>query len=83
MTGRTRDILGDCEARELSRWRKAMNEVHSTFWTNLATAKQLLRFVWQGRRWWLTPLIVVLLLMSVLAVFLESSAIAPFIYTLF
>ena len=35
-----------------------------------------------SRHWWLTPIIVVLLLMTALVVFLESSAIAPFIYAL-
>lgn len=51
--------------------------------TNLSTARELLGFVWQSRNWWLTPIIVLLLLMSLLVVFLESSAIAPFIYVLF
>jgi hypothetical protein len=51
--------------------------------TNWSTARELLGFVWHSRYWWLTPIIVVLLLMSALVVFLESSAIAPFIYALF
>lgn len=51
--------------------------------TNWATAKELLFFVWRGKNWWLTPIIVLLLLMSGLIIFLESSAIAPFIYALF
>jgi hypothetical protein len=54
-----------------------------TFWTNWSTATELLAFVWRGKRWWLTPVIVTLLLVSGMVVFLESSAIAPFIYALF
>lgn len=35
------------------------------------------------KRFWLLPIIMVLLLFSALIVFTESSAIAPFIYALF
>ena len=35
------------------------------------------------KKWWLGPIIFVLLLMSLLIVLTEGSAVAPFIYTLF
>jgi hypothetical protein len=35
------------------------------------------------KRFWLLPIVMVLLLFSALIFFTESSAIAPFIYTLF
>jgi hypothetical protein len=35
------------------------------------------------KRYWLLPIVVVLLLFGALIVFTESSAIAPFIYALF
>ena len=35
------------------------------------------------KRYWLLPIIIVLFLFGALIVFTESSAIAPFIYTLF
>jgi len=35
------------------------------------------------KRYWLWPIVVVLLLLGALIVFTESSAIAPFIYALF
>ena len=35
------------------------------------------------KRFWLLPIIVILLLFSAIIVFSESSAIAPFIYALF
>lgn len=44
---------------------------------------ELLAFFWQNKYWWLTPMIVVLFLFAFLIVFAQSSAIAPFIYTLF
>jgi len=53
------------------------------FRTNWSTARELLEFAWRGKNWWLTPLIVTILLMGGLVVFLESSVIAPFLYVLF
>lgn len=40
-------------------------------------------FLKMRKRYWLFPIIVLLLLFSALIVFTESSAIAPFIYALF
>ena len=44
---------------------------------------ELLLFFWRNKWWWLTPMILVLLLFGGLVIFAQSSAIAPFIYTLF
>lgn len=44
---------------------------------------ELLSFFVHNKWWWLTPMIVILLLFGILMVFAQSSAIAPFIYTLF
>ena len=44
---------------------------------------ELLHFFWQHKWWWLTPMILALLVVGVLIIFAQSSAIAPFIYTLF
>ena len=46
-------------------------------------AGELLSFFGRGKRWWLLPMIVVILLMGVVMILAQSSAIAPFIYTLF
>jgi hypothetical protein len=40
-------------------------------------------FLRQNKKWWLTPIIVMLLLLGFLIFFTQSSAVAPFIYTLF
>jgi hypothetical protein len=45
--------------------------------------KELLEFLMTRKRWWLLPIIIMLMLLGLLIVFTESSAIAPFIYTLF
>jgi competence protein ComGC len=40
-------------------------------------------FLRQNKKFWLLPIIFVLLLMSVLLVFAQGSALAPFIYSIF
>jgi len=46
-------------------------------------AGELFSFFWGHKRWWLIPMIVTLFLFGVLVILAQSSAIAPFIYTLF
>jgi hypothetical protein len=41
------------------------------------------QFLKVRKKWWLTPIIVFLVLLGVLIVLTEGSAIAPFIYALF
>ena len=40
-------------------------------------------FLKQEKKYWLAPIVLVLLLLGLLLVFAQSSAVAPFIYTLF
>ncbi len=49
----------------------------------LGIAGELLSFLWQQRLWWLIPMVLVLLAFGVLLVTAQSSALGPFIYTLF
>lgn len=51
--------------------------------TRMGTAGELLQFFWQNKWWWLIPMILILLAFGILIIFAQSSAIAPFIYTLF
>jgi hypothetical protein len=46
------------------------------------TLAQLVDFLRHSKKWWLTPILAVLLLVGLLVV-LGSTAAAPFIYTLF
>jgi hypothetical protein len=41
------------------------------------------RFLKVRKKWWLLPIMIVMVLMGALMVFAQSSALAPFIYTLF
>ena len=44
---------------------------------------EFLEFLKIRKRYWLLPIVVVLMVLGALIVFTESSAIAPFIYALF
>lgn len=46
-------------------------------------AGELMSFLWQRKMWWLIPMVFVLLLFGGLMVTAQSSALGPFIYTLF
>jgi hypothetical protein len=50
--------------------------------TRMGTAGELLAFFWTNRRWWLTPMIVVLFLLLGFIVFAQSTGLAPFLYSL-
>ena len=44
---------------------------------------EFLSFLRQEKKYWLVPVVIVFLLFGLLIVFSQSSAVAPFIYTLF
>lgn len=44
---------------------------------------ELWQFLRVRKKWWLGPILVVLVLLSVLILLTEGSALAPFIYALF
>ena len=50
---------------------------------NAGLLSQLWSFMRVRKKWWLLPILVVLLLVGVLLVFAQGSALAPFIYTIF
>lgn len=45
--------------------------------------KDLWAFMRERKKFWLLPIIVILLLLGGLIIFAQGSAVAPFIYTLF
>jgi competence protein ComGC len=49
----------------------------------LKLVRELWKFMKVRKKWWLLPIILVLLVLSVLMVFAQGSALAPFIYTIF
>ncbi len=50
--------------------------------TNLGIVGELLGFIWT-RRWWMIPLILVLLIVGVFIALASVASVFPFIYTLF
>lgn len=50
---------------------------------NLSFLAEFVRFVRFRKRFWLLPFLIIILLLSVFIVLTESSAFAPFIYSLF
>jgi hypothetical protein len=51
--------------------------------SKLSVMKEFWQFLLVRKKWWLMPIIIILVLFGALIVFTEGSAIAPFIYTLF
>ena len=47
------------------------------------TIKDIFRFIFERRQYWMLPLVVVLVVLGLLIVFTQGSALAPFIYTIF
>jgi len=45
--------------------------------------KELFSFLKTRKKYWLIPLIIILLIISFIIVFASGSALAPFIYTIF
>ena len=44
---------------------------------------ELWAFMKVRKKWWLLPIIIVLMLVGALLIFAQGSALAPFIYTIF
>jgi hypothetical protein len=45
--------------------------------------KEFWGFLMERKKWWLLPIIIMLVILGLLVMFTEGSALAPFIYTLF
>ncbi len=48
-----------------------------------AVVKEFWGFMKVNKKWWLAPIVVMLIVLGVLIIFAETSALAPFIYPLF
>jgi hypothetical protein len=49
----------------------------------VAILRELWVFLKIKKKWWLTPIIIFIIIISALLVFVQHSAVAPVIYTLF
>lgn len=51
--------------------------------SRLKIFKELGYFLRTSKKWWLAPILGILFLMALMVILFESSAVAPFIYSLF
>lgn len=49
----------------------------------ISLLKELWAFMRERKKWWLLPIIVVMVAIGALLIFAQSSVLAPFIYTIF
>ncbi|MBI5878843.1 MAG: hypothetical protein HZB53_14425 [Chloroflexi bacterium] len=50
---------------------------------NTGVAGEVFVYLWRRKKWWLIPMVVVLMVFGLLLVFASASGVGPFIYTLF
>jgi len=51
--------------------------------SKLTVVRELWQFMRENKKFWLAPIVITLVLVGLLLIVAKSSAIAPFIYTLF
>ena len=51
--------------------------------SKMSILKEFWKFLKVRQKWWLTPVVLMLVILGALIVFGQGSALAPFIYTLF
>lgn len=51
--------------------------------SSIGLAKEVWLYMRENKKWWLLPIIIVLVLVGSLLVFAQGSVLAPFIYTIF
>ena len=73
-------VMNSSQMRSLTTWKTATDKRAGDA---VEILKDLWLFIKERKKFWLAPIIVILLLLGLLIVFGAGSAIAPFIYTLF
>lgn len=48
-----------------------------------ATIRRLFSFLWKMKMWWLMPLVVILIILSLITIMAASTPLGPFIYAIF
>ncbi len=51
--------------------------------SKIGLLKELWDFLKTRKRFWLAPIIIIFIILSILIIFVQSSAVVPFIYSLF
>lgn len=53
------------------------------FFANAGVLGEIFVFLWTNKKWWLIPMVGLLMILGLLLLFASASGIGPFIYTLF
>ena len=57
------------------------------FWqglvSRLGVVGEIMELLWANKKWWLIPMVLILVVFGIVLVFASASAVGPFIYTLF
>ena len=68
-------------------FRRVKTDFYMKFFSNIRSRLSILAELWAfmrvRKKWWLGPIILALVLLGLVVVMTEGSALAPFIYTLF
>jgi len=67
----------------LGRFERIFEELGDGKMSKITIVKEFWDFLRIRKRYWLAPIVIILVLLGMLMAFAQSSAVAPFIYTLF
>ena len=51
--------------------------------SKIKVVKQLVQHLWLRKKWWLYPVLLVLLILGLFLLLAQTSALSPFLYTFF
>lgn len=55
----------------------------SRFFLKISILKELFCFLWVNKLWWITPIIIIFIILGVIIWLTQSSTVVPYIYALF
>lgn len=67
----------------MGRFERIFEELGDGKMSKITIVKEFWDFLRIRKRYWLAPIVIILVLLGMLMAFAQSSAVAPFIYTLF
>ncbi len=73
--------MKECPVVGLGVWKSLYNKALSL--PSMGLTSDLWAFIWEKKKFWLIPIIIMLILVGVLIIVSQSSSLSPFIYALF
>ena len=70
-------------SRKIFTWNPAPSNFGSNSMNRLSIIREFFEFLRERKKWWIAPILIFLILLGGLLIFASSSALAPFIYSLF